>query len=188
MLTKTAIGNYFSSFIRMFAGNDADACWSGLFSICQRPELVNSVLEHYMSTPRLRRGGLLWFKAISSASIFTPHPQPALNSAAFPLKVQPPFSACLPASVSASDTLMFSSSNASLGPLFRLSSKVRRGGIKWLSEDVAWKGPGQPMNDKTLERDQRSVVLRKKQTYEFSALMEVWLYCADWYLKLSLQN
>lgn len=108
------------------------------------------VLAEVVSTHRRRHRGALWFRAISSASIHSSF-FPISTSVASPLKVQPPFlSVCF---------LLSLCLKHFPHPVLQLSSKVRGGGIKWLSEDVTSKWPGQPLNDETSDRNENRITL-----------------------------
>lgn len=162
------------------------------------------VLAEVVSTHRRRHRGALWFRAINSASIhssFFFHPYFCCS----PFESSSAVSVCLLPSVSLSDTHFFKLKRFPR-PVLRLSSKVWRGGIKWLSEDVTSKWPAKPLNDKTLDRNQSAKLCflsecyweKQKHLNRFypltlnlwftAVLTEQLLYCIDWYLHLSTQN
>lgn len=147
------------------------------------------VLAEVVSTHRRRHRGVLWFRAISSASIhgsfsffFSPLTQLLLLSLwRFDLGI------CLSPSLCSSvwHTYFFKLKHFP-HPVLWLSSKVCRGRIKWLSEDITSKCLGQSLNDKTLERHQKNktyffifVLLRSTKT-----CLITFIYRYDWTLYL----
>lgn len=118
------------------------------------------VLAEVVSTHRRGHRGVLWFRAISSASI---------HGSFFFFLLFFRFSFCcspFEGSTSVSVFLLSLCSSVWHTYFFKLkhfphpalcpSSKVCRGRIKWLSEDITSKWLGQSLNDKTLEIHQKN--------------------------------